>query len=76
VILAIPPHIPPPPPPDTMGRWPRRLRPLLYVVIFLIILIVVAMVWGQIVWVEGLFVVIFIIVCVGIVWSRMHPEED
>ncbi|MFX1301368.1 MAG: hypothetical protein ACFFDE_10605 [Promethearchaeota archaeon] len=76
MINGIPPHTHPPTPPDTMGRWPRRLRPLLYAVIILIILIMIAMVLGQIVWVEVLFVIIFIIVLSGIVWSRTHPEED
>jgi hypothetical protein len=72
---AIPPHTPPHPPPDTMGRWPRRLRPLLYVIVVLIILLALAVVSGQIVWVGVLFAIIFITTLVGIVWSRTHPEE-
>ncbi|MFX0168985.1 MAG: hypothetical protein ACFE89_06430 [Candidatus Hodarchaeota archaeon] len=73
--MAIPPHTHPHPPPDTMGRWPRRLRPLLYVIVFLIILIAVAVVSGQIFWVGVLFVIIFVTIIFGIIWSRTHPEE-
>lgn len=71
---AIPPHTQPPPP-DTMGRWPRRLRPLLYVVIILIILIMISMVLGQFAWSQMLFLIMFLIVCVGFVWARSHLDD-
>jgi uncharacterized membrane protein YphA (DoxX/SURF4 family) len=59
-----------------MGGWPRRLRPLLYVAIIFMILIMVLMLLGEFTWSQMLFLVLFIIVCVGIVWSRSHPEDD
>jgi len=59
-----------------MGRWPRRLRPLLYVIVFLIILIAVAVALGQIVWAGVLFAIIFITTILGIIWSRTHTDKD
>ena len=73
---AIPPHTPPPTPPDTMGRWPQRLRPLLYFVLVLFILAIVLGALGQLFWSSMLFIVIFILVCIGVVYTRTHPEED
>ncbi|MFX0203607.1 MAG: hypothetical protein ACFFCW_46495 [Candidatus Hodarchaeota archaeon] len=73
---ATPPHTLPHPPPDTMGRWPRRLRPLLYFVLVLFLLMTILGVLGQLFWSSILFVVIFITVCIGVVYTRTHPEED
>ena len=76
LIRATPPGTPPSPPPDTMGRWPRRLRPLLYFVLVLFVLMIILGALGLIFYSSILFVVIFIVVCIGVVYTRTYPEED
>jgi hypothetical protein len=75
LIRAEPPHTPPPHP-DTISRWPSQFRLLTFIVFILSILILLAVVSGQIVWLVVLFIVSFVIILFGFVWIWTHPKEN
>ncbi|MFX1301369.1 MAG: hypothetical protein ACFFDE_10610 [Promethearchaeota archaeon] len=75
MIWAEPPHTPPPYP-DTLSSWPSRFRLIVFIVFILCILILLAVVSGQIAWLVVLFIISFVILLLGFVWIWTHPKEN
>ncbi|MFW9831339.1 MAG: hypothetical protein ACFFD8_06150, partial [Candidatus Thorarchaeota archaeon] len=67
--MGIPSHTPPPTTPDTLGRWPQRIRPFLYLVLILFVLFLLTSIIGQLAWSMIIIFLMLFIVCLGIVWT-------